>query len=96
MTEAGFSVAVRWPSVGHAAAYVIEFKEVPSAVLMALMAGRLPNPVPSWTRLWALTDLTPCCRQAGSTQTERFVRAAAPTTPGTLVELRVRTPKKRG
>eukprot|EP00435_Cladocopium_sp_Y103_P071256 s1226_g37.t1 len=51
--EAGFSVAVRWPSVGHAAAYVIEFKE------------------------------------AGSTQTERFVRAAAPTTPGTLVELRV-------
>jgi len=51
--EAGFSVAVRWPSVGHAAAYVIEFKE------------------------------------AGSSQTERFVRAAAPTTPGTLVELRV-------
>lgn len=28
-------------------------------------------------------------KEAGSTQTERFVRAAAPTTPGTLVELRV-------
>ncbi|CAJ1454965.1 unnamed protein product [Effrenium voratum] len=28
--EAGFSVAVRWPSVGHAAAYVIEFREAGS------------------------------------------------------------------
>ena len=31
--------------------------------------------------------------EAGSTQTERFVRSAAPTTPGTLVELRVWRPR---
>ena len=28
LDEAGFSVSVRWPSVGHAAAYVVEFREV--------------------------------------------------------------------
>mmetsp|Transcript_41577 Transcript_41577/g.96816 ORF Transcript_41577/g.96816 Transcript_41577/m.96816 type:complete len:738 (+) Transcript_41577:47-2260(+) len=50
--EAGFSVAVRWPSV-HAAAYVIELRE------------------------------------AGSPTVERFVRAASPSPPGSLVELRV-------
>ena len=33
MCEAGFSVAVRWPSVGHAAAYVIEFREAWQAVV---------------------------------------------------------------
>lgn len=106
-SQAGFSVAVRWPSVGHAAAYVIEFKEArfPSLCIW--------NHVDICGHMWTMDFPILCsllaygifCRlevwhsrvhwfQAGSTQTERFVRAAAPTTPGTLVELRAGTPSK--
>ena len=61
----------------------------PRNLLKKVIISLHPPKALRWYLLWLIRR-----GEAGSTQTERFVRSAAPATPGTLVELRVWRPKK--
>lgn len=79
--EAGFSVAVRWPSVGHASAYVVELRETgssfterfvrsaessPAGSVLELRVGGL-RPIPGRTYMAQVRCISHCgCESAPS------------------------------